>query len=154
MVADTMSLHTFVYAFESAYGAVVYARCQYEDGSVSTNIVAAKTRVSPNIAASIPRLELMGAVVGIRLTTRIAEVLGIQMTKSTFWCDSVNVLWWVRGRSRNFKPFVAHRVDEIQTQTDPNQWRYVPTKVNPADMLSRGMPANDLAKCNSWWRIS
>ena len=41
---------------------------------------------------------------------------------------------------------------EIQTQTDPNQWRYVPTKVNPADMLSRGMPANDLAKCNSWWR--
>ena len=41
---------------------------------------------------------------------------------------------------------------EIQTQTDPNQWRYVPTKVNPADMLSRGMLANDLAKCNSWWR--
>ena len=152
MVADTMSLHTFVDASESAYGAVVYARCQYEDGSVSTNIVAAKTRVSPNIAASIPRLELMGAVVGVRLTTRIAEVLGIQMTKSTFWCDSVNVLWWVRGRSRNFKPFVAHRVGEIQTQTDPNQWRYVPTKVNPADMLSRGMPANDLAKCNSWWR--
>ena len=152
MIADTMSLHTFVDASESAYGAVVYARCQYEDGSVSTNIVAAKTRVSPNIAASIPRLELMGAVVGVRLTTRIAEVLGIQMTKSTFWCDSVNVLWWVRGRSRNFKPFVAHRVGEIQTQTDPNQWRYVPTKVNPADMLSRGMPANDLAKCNSWWR--
>ena len=109
-------------------------------------------RVSPNIAASIPRLELMGAVVGVRPTTRIVEVLGIQMTKSTFWCDSVNVLWWVRGRSRNFKPFVAHRVGEIQTQTDPNQWRYVPTKVNPADMLSRGMPANDLAKCNSWWR--
>ena len=152
MVADTMSLHTFVDASESAYGAVVYARCQYEDGSVSTNIVAAKTRVSPNITASIPRLELMGAVVGVRLNTRIAEVLGIQMTKSTFWCDSVNVLWWVRGRSRNFKPFVAHRVGEIQTQTDPNQWRYVPTKVNPADMLSRGMPANDLAKCNSWWR--
>ena len=152
MVADTMSLHTFVDASESAYGAVVYARYQYEDGSVSTNIVAAKTRVSPNIAASIPSLELMGAVEGVRLITRIAEVLGIQMTKSTFWCDSVNVLWWVRGRSRYFKPLLAHIVGEIQTHTDPNQWRYVPTKVNPADMLSRGMPANDLAKCNSWWR--
>ena len=46
MVADTMSFHTFVDASESAYGAVVYARCQYEECSVSTNIVAAKTRVS------------------------------------------------------------------------------------------------------------
>ena len=58
MDADTMSLHTFVDASESAYVVVVYARCQYEDGSVSTNIVAAKTRVSPNIATSIPRLDL------------------------------------------------------------------------------------------------
>ena len=104
MIAEIMSLHTFV----DAYGAVVYARCQYQDGSVSTNIVAAKTRVSPNIATSIPRLELMGGIVGVRLTTRISEFLGVNMTKSTFWCDSVNVLWWVRGRSRNFKPFIAN----------------------------------------------
>ena len=92
MTAETMSLHTFVDASESAYGAVIYARCQYQDGLVSTNIVAAKTRVSPNIATSIPRLELMGAIVGVRLTTRISEVLGEKMTKSTIWCDSVNVL--------------------------------------------------------------
>lgn len=72
-------------AFESAYGAVVYSRYQYEDGSVSTNIVTAKTRVSPNITISIPRLELMGANVGVRLTTRISEVLGVKMTESTFW---------------------------------------------------------------------
>ena len=121
MNADSMSLHTFVDASESAYGAVVYARCTYEDSTVSTNIVAAKTRVSPNIATSIPRLELMGAIVGVRLASRIAEVLGIKLTETTFWCDSVNVLWWVRGRSRNFKPFVANRIGEIQTNTEPNQ---------------------------------
>ena len=92
VIADTMSLHTFVDASESAYGAIVYALCQYEDGSVSTNIVAAKTPVSPNIANSTPRLELMGAIVGVRLTTRISEVLGVKMTNSTFWSDSVNVL--------------------------------------------------------------
>ena len=151
-IAETRSLHTFVDASESAYGAVVYARCQNGDGTFSTNIVAAKTRVSPNIATSIPRLELMGAIVGVRLTTRISDVLGVKMDKVTFWCDSVNVLWWVRGRSRDFKPFVANRVGEIQTNTQPTQWRYVPTGINPADMLSRGMHASDLAKCNSWWR--
>ena len=110
MIADTISLHSFVDASESAYGAVVYARCQYEDGSVSTNIVAAKIRVSPSIATSIPRLELMGAAVAVRLTTRTSVVLGLSITKSTFWCDSVNVLWRVRRRSRNFNPFVANRV--------------------------------------------
>ena len=151
-IADTMSLHTFVDASENAYGAVVYARCQNGDGTISTNIVASKTRVSPNIATSIPRLELMGAIVGVRLTTRISNVLGVKMEKVTFWCDSVNVLWWVRGRSRNFKPFVANRVGEIQTFTQPTQWRYVPTKVNPADILSRGMHAGELAECDSWWR--
>ena len=74
------------------------------------------------------------------------------MDKVTFWCDSVNGLWWVRGRSRDFKPFVANRIEEIQTNTQSTQWRYVPTKVNPADMLSRGMHATDLVECNSWWR--
>ena len=51
----------------------------------------------------------------------------------------MKVLWWIRGRSRQFKPFVANRVGEIQSNTDPEQWRYVPTGMNPADILSRGM---------------
>ena len=53
-IADTRSLYTFVDASKNAYGAVVYARYQNSDGTFSTNIVAAKTRVSPNIATSIP----------------------------------------------------------------------------------------------------
>ena len=66
---DTLTLHTFVDASEVAYVAAVYARCCYHDGSISTNIVAAKTRVAPSKATSIPGLELMGAVTGVRLST-------------------------------------------------------------------------------------
>ena len=51
------------------------------NGTISTNIVAAKTRVSPNIVTNIPRLELMGAIAGVRLTTRILDVLGEKMEK-------------------------------------------------------------------------
>ena len=150
--ADTMLLYTFVDASENAYRAVVYARCQNGDGTISTNIVAAKTRVSQNIATSISRLDLMGAIVGMRLITRVLDLLSVQMEKVTLWCDSVNVLWWIRGRSYNFKPFVANRVGEIQPYTQPTQWRYVPTKVNLVDILSRGMHAAELAECDSWWR--
>ena len=64
-MVNTLSLHTFVDSSESAFGAVVYARYSYQDGSISTNIIAAKTKVAPSIATSIPRLELMGAVLGV-----------------------------------------------------------------------------------------
>ena len=63
----------------------------------------------------------------------------------------MNVLWWIRGRSRSFKPFVANRVGEIQTATDPKQWRYVPTNKNPADLLTRGLKLSELTKNENWW---
>ena len=149
--SETISLHTFVDASEAAYGAVVYARCLKKDGCVTRNIVAAKSRVAPTISTSIPRLELMAAVIGTRLAIRIAKVLDIPMSSATFWSDSANALWWIRGRSRQFKPFVANRVGEIQTYTNPDQWRHVPTALNPADFLSRGMKATELIENSKWW---
>ena len=149
--SDTMSLHTFVDASQDAYGAVMYARCTYKDGSVWSNMVAAKTRVASSISISIPRLELMAAVVGVGLTTRISKVLEIQLSQSTFKSDSANVLWWIRGRSREFKPFVAHRIGEIQSNNNPDQWRHVPTRLNPADCLSRALKTTDLVKSKTWW---
>ena len=144
-----MSLQTFLDAFESAYGSVVYSRCTYEDGSFSSNIIAAKTRIAPTTATSIPRLELMGAVISVRITSRIAKVLNEHMNDCIFWSDSFNVLWWVQGRSREF---IANRVGEIQTSTCPEQWRYIPTAQNPADCVTRGMSAANLVKIDTWWR--
>ena len=80
---ESVSLHTFVNASEDTYGAVVYARYTYLDGTISANIVAAKTRVSPSKTMSIPRLELLGEVIGVRLLTRISEVLELQVNQSS-----------------------------------------------------------------------
>ena len=57
----------------------------------------------------------------------------------------MNVLWWIPGRSRKFKPFVANRVSEIQSITSPLMWKHVPTKINPADLVSRGTTVDVLA---------
>ena len=89
---------------------------------------------------------------GVRLSTRISKVLELNSSQSVFWSDSLNMLWWVRGRSREFKPFVANRVGEIQTYSSPEQWNYMPTNQNPVDILSRGMKAIDLVDCDRWWR--
>ena len=74
------------------------------------------------------------------------------MSPAIFWSDSQNVLLGIHGHSRDFKPFVANRVGEIQTSTNPEQWRYIPTSLNPADILSRGMTAANLEHCDRWWK--
>ena len=145
------TLHTFVDASQDAYGAVLYLKVIYESGSVSSQLVTAKTRVAPLAATSIPRLELVAAILGLRLTESVSRVYSGALGQAVFWSDSMNVLWWIKGRSRRFKPFVANRVGEIQSLTNPKQWRFVPTNDNPADFTTRGMRVSDLATEKKWW---
>ena len=121
-------LHAFVDASQDGYGAVVFSRVCYKSGLVFRRLVTTKSRVAPLSTTSIPRLELMAAVLGLRISDSVSKALGTALKQVTFWSDSMNVLWWIRGRSRSFKPFVANRVGEIQSLTDPQQWRFVPTK--------------------------
>ena len=147
----SQTLHTFVDASQDVYGAVVYSRETYKSGAVSIRFVATKSRLAPLAATRIPRLELMAIVLGLRMAGCISRVLNASLDQATFWSDCMNVLWWIRGRSRSFKPFVANRVGEIQTATDPKQWRYVPTNKNPADLLTRGLKLSELTKNENWW---
>ena len=56
----------------------------------------------------------------------------------------------MQGQSRNFKPFVSHRVREIHDESSPDQWRYVPTKRNPADQGTRGAFVQELVTDDCW----
>ena len=123
------SLYTFSYASEAAYATAVYICHDYEDKSTTTRLVGSKTRLSPLKAMSIPRLEFMGALIGLRLTKQISSALKIPLSQGTFWVDSKNVICWIHGQRRNYKPFVSYRVGEIHEQSDPNQWRYVPNRI-------------------------
>ena len=101
-------------------------------------MITAKSWLAPLKGLSIPHLDLIGAVIGLRLTKQVCEVHGVQQNKATYWVDSCNVGYWIHGQSRNFKPFVAHRVGEKQEESNPDQQCYVPGKLNPADYGTRG----------------
>lgn len=45
--------------------------------------------------------------------------------------------------------FVANRVQLIRAKTDPNDWHYIDTTQNPADLASRGLRAADIV--SSGW---
>ena len=45
---------------------------------------------------------------------------------------------------RNFRPFVANRVAEVTSESDPGQWHHIRTNLNIADIVTRGAAAQDL----------
>ena len=91
------------------------------------------------------------AVLGLRLPQSIHKVMCLPIQEANFFSDSEDVLWWVRGRGRDFRSFVANRVGEIQSNTSPSQWQHVSTAENPADACTRGASPVQLAKDMMWW---
>ena len=140
---EELSIHTFSDASENAYTAVVYSCHVYEDGNITTRLIMSRSRFAPLKAVSIPRLELLGALIGLRLTRQVCSALKISTKGVTHSVDSINVGYWIQGQSREYKPFIAHRVGEIHDFSAPNQWRYVPTDVNPADLGTRGVTVEE-----------
>ena len=143
-------LHIFSDASMDAYGAVSYLR-QVSAGEGSVVFILGKSKVAPVRVVSVPRLELLGACLSIKIAKKITKALHVNLNTVVFWTDSTDVLCWIRQLSRKFKTFVANRVSYIQEFTTPQQWRYVPTKENPADLVSRGVRGNELPMKELWW---
>ncbi|CAI6375578.1 unnamed protein product [Macrosiphum euphorbiae] len=61
------------------------------------------------------------------------------------------VLGWLNSESSRLKTYVDNRVEQILDGTDVSQWRYINTKDNPADIISRGIDAQELARSVMWW---
>ena len=145
------SIHTMADASQLAYAAVSYVWHEYEDGEITVRFIAAKAKVGPTKATSIPRLELMAAVLGLRLSRKVAELLQIPFRNCTLWTDSEDVICWIQGQPRMYKTFVANRVSEIHQKSDPRQWHHVPTELNCADDATRGLRARELTTDHRWF---
>lgn len=147
----SIELHIFTDASESAYGACVYVRCLNNDGTTTVHLLTSKNKVAPIKHLTIPRLELCGALLGARLCAKVVASLAIKINKVYYWCDSTIVLCWLSVSPNKLQPFVRNRVSEIQESTGENSWRYVSSKENPADLVSRGLRADQIGTCKLWW---
>ena len=137
-----IELHHFCDASEKAYGVVSYLRVE-NGGHVRVTLVMAKARLAPLKTQTIPRLELMGATLAARQDCSLKAELSVPVV-SRFWTDSTLVLTYINATERRFRTFVSNRVQIIRQLSDPGDWRYVPTKDNPADDASRGARAKEL----------
>ncbi|XP_044744753.1 uncharacterized protein LOC123306696 [Coccinella septempunctata] len=149
-----VSLHTFVDASKLAYAVVIFLRIQ-KGCDVQLRFVQAKTKVTPakkgdtGNSISIPRLELLAATIGARLTRHILNAMDFKIDKVFYWSDSSTVITWI-NREDNWSVFVANRIKEIRNISEVKQWRHIPGNMNPADLPSRGCTVDQLLE-SRWW---
>lgn len=68
------------------------------------------------------------------------------------WSDSTIALQWINKPLHDLKLYVSNRVKNIIEHTkEASHWRHVRTKENPADLVSRGLPADELIESKLWW---
>lgn len=145
-----IQLHVFSDSSIKSYGAVAYFRYQTSEGSYQTRLVMSKSRVAPIKKVTLPRLELMGAVIAARIASNLVKTFPL-LSSINFWCDSTIVLHWIKGSASKWKQFVSNRIIEIQQLTNPMSWRHCSGKDNPADLLTRGCSAGVLSTSSKWW---
>lgn len=145
-------VHGFCDASQEAYGACVYLRSVGQNGIWHSNLLCSKSRVAPLKGATIPRLELSGALCLAELIQKVSESWDIDRRSCRLWTDSMVVLGWINAQSNCLKTYVSNRVNQILELTDASQWNYVNTKDNPADVISRGISARALITSTLWWQ--
>ena len=106
---------------------------------------------TPN--GTVPRLEIKAAVKACdirknveQLANKASEMTGEKFGRTVIWCDSTAVLEQIFDESSPPKGFVGNRVVRIQDATVADEWNYVPSTLNPADYITRGIRADEAKK--------
>ena len=60
---------------------MAYLRHEYQSGTVTTHFVMSKAKVTPLEAITVPRLELMAAIVGLQIAETGGQNLGLPKQK-------------------------------------------------------------------------
>lgn len=148
---DTIQIHGFCDASQQAYGACLYVRSVDKSGQILIQLLCSKSRVAPVKTVSLPRLELCGMLLLAKLLQKTVPVLNTSIDNIFLWTDSTICLAWISSPATRWKVFVSNRVAQIQEMTKHAIWCHVPTNDNPADLITRGVPVNNISQ-GMWFR--
>lgn len=145
--AHRKELLIFCDASELAIAAVCYLKVHYPDGSTSQGFVLGKAKVAPVSGHTIPRLELCAAVLGVNVGQTAKEQLKIEIDDVKYFSDSRIVLGYINNAKKRFFVYVANRIAHILSLSDPSQWSYIRSEINPADVSTRGILPREMQNC-------
>ena len=142
-------LHIFGDASTVAYGACAYRRAVGSGGEKHCAILFAKAHVVPvKVAAAghhdtMPRLEMQASRLVVEIRRLIEAEVG-KYARVVLWTDSTCVVKQLRDEKTRFKTYFANRISHIRAGSDVYvEWKCIPSDLNPADDLSRGLEPSD-----------
>ena len=97
---------------------------------------------------TIPRLELLAVLIGVRCVKFVESQLKILVEGIDLFTDSQCVLRWLRSQ-KDLSVFVRNRVKEINSHDIT--FHYVKSNENPADIATRGTDIHSLSENRLWW---
>ena len=118
---------------------------------MDVKLVASQTKVAPLQKQSIPRLELVCAMILVRLAktvqkARLASKIGNRVLGRLNNC-------FMLDKEQTLEKYVISRVQEIQAHTTPDSWVFCSAadNQNPADIPSRATTASELVSKKRLW---
>ncbi|XGW03194.1 hypothetical protein V3C99_014862 [Haemonchus contortus] len=148
-------LCVFTDASKRLYASCIYLLCR-NSSTVAVNLLMAKSLLGPRQPITMPRMELLASLIGLRLVRFVHTQLHRKIAAVHIFSDSQIVLYWIHS-SRPLRTFVRNRVTEIRNIVEsfrsssiPVHFYYVNSQENPADCASRGIPTS-IAKDHIWW---
>lgn len=147
---NKIQIHAFCDASQKAYGTAIYVRTINENGEIRCILLSSKSKVAPLQDMTIPRLELLAALMLSEQLEAIINACEFENADVTLWSDSTIVLSWIKKQHTDLKAFVSNRIKKIQANTARFTWKHVSSCDNPADLVSRGMRIQDFLKSRLW----
>lgn len=153
--SENAELHIFCDAGLEAYAAVGYLVTTHR-GKRTSNLVMARARVTPrrfksgSLIKEMPRLELYAALLGSRIYDTVTKILSGVSLRRFLWSDSEVVLRWILNPNSTLIKYAISPVEEILENTQRSEWKYVPSKLNVADLATK-FKKIDFADSNGVW---
>ena len=142
---------------DKGHGGVVYLRYSLVTGGYEVSLLGSKTRVGK--LKNTPRDEMNGLLVLCRYISAVLEGMRSKPTAITLIGDSTCTILSTET-DKKLKTWMSGKVDEVHRHLE--LWRsmeievdklyYIPSDLNPADILTRGDVKSDQMQLNSIWQ--
>lgn len=155
---NNTTLIIYTDASKDIYGFSCFAQCKNDD-NVETNLIFSKCKSAPTKSKTLPTLELLAVFLACKcLPTLLASMKNV--VDVVFCIDSQIVISWIlSGKVKSKNVFANNRIRDITgfrkdilDKFGLNcYFSYVPTDLNPADLLTRGLSVSEFEAQMELW---